>query len=84
MLSHVQLFCDPMDATCQGPLVMEFSRKEYWSVLPFPFPGDLPDSGIEPGYSLPLPSRKPNELLINVSYSSDHCSNGNMRCLILE
>ena len=54
VLSHVQLFCDPMDAACQGPLVMEFSRQEYWSVLLFPFPGDLPDSGIEPGDSLPL------------------------------
>ena len=28
---------------------MEFSRQEYWSGLPFPSPGDLPDSGIEPG-----------------------------------
>ena len=28
---------------------MEFSRQEYWSGLPFPSPGDLPDTGIEPG-----------------------------------
>jgi len=28
---------------------MEFSRKEYWSGLPFPSPGDFPDPGIEPG-----------------------------------
>ena len=28
---------------------MEFSRQEYWSVLPFPFPGDLPNPGFEPG-----------------------------------
>ena len=27
---------------------MEFSRQEYWSGLPFPFPGDLPDTGMEP------------------------------------
>ena len=27
---------------------MEFSRQEYWSGLPFPFPGELPDPGIEP------------------------------------
>ena len=33
---------------CQGPLSMEFSRQECWSGLPFPPPGDLPDSGIEP------------------------------------
>ena len=31
--------CDPMDCTRQDPLSMEFSRQEYWSGLPFPFPG---------------------------------------------
>ena len=31
------------------PLSMEFSRQEYWSGLPFPSPGDLPDPGVEPG-----------------------------------
>ena len=34
---------------CQAPLSMGFPRKEYWSGLPFPSPGDLPDPGIEPG-----------------------------------
>ena len=29
---------------------MGFSRQEYWSGLPFPSPGDLPDTGIEPGF----------------------------------
>ena len=32
----------------QAPLSMEFFKQEYWSVLPFPTPGDLPDPGIEP------------------------------------
>ena len=32
----------------KAPLSMEFSRQEYWSGLPFPFPGDLLDPGIEP------------------------------------
>ena len=32
----------------QAPLSLEFSRQEYWSGLPFPSPGDLPDPGIEP------------------------------------
>ena len=32
----------------QAPLSMEFSRQEYWSGLPFPSPGDLPNPGIEP------------------------------------
>ena len=31
------------------PLSMGFSRQEYWSVLPFPSPGDLPNPGIQPG-----------------------------------
>ena len=34
----------------QAPLSIEFSRQKYWSGLPFPSPGDLPDPGIEPGY----------------------------------
>ena len=34
-----------------SPLCMEFSRQEYWSGLPFPSPGDLPDPGIKPGSS---------------------------------
>ena len=32
----------------QAPLSMEFSRQEYWSGLPFPSPGDLPDPEVEP------------------------------------
>ena len=32
---------------CQAPLSMRFSRQEYWSGLPYPSPGDLPDPGIE-------------------------------------
>ena len=39
----------PWTVACQAPLSMRFSRQEYWSVLPFPSPGDLPDPGIEPG-----------------------------------
>ena len=35
--------------TRQVPLSIGFSRQEYWSGLPFPFPGDLPDPGIKPG-----------------------------------
>jgi len=34
---------------CQAPLSMGISRQEYWSGLPFPSPGDLPDLGIKPG-----------------------------------
>ena len=38
----------PWTATHQAPLSMEFSRQEYWSGLPIPIPGDLPDPGIKP------------------------------------
>ena len=38
----------PWTVACQAPLSMGFSRQEYWSGLPFPSPGDLPDPGIEP------------------------------------
>ena len=48
-LSHAQLFATPWTVAYQVSLSMGFSRQEYWSGLPFPFPGDLPDSGIEPG-----------------------------------
>ena len=39
----------PWTVACQALLSMGFSRQEYWSGLPFPSPGDLPDPGIEPG-----------------------------------
>ena len=38
----------PWTAAGQAPLSMGFSRQEYWSGLPFPTLGDLPDPGIEP------------------------------------
>ena len=47
-LSHVLLFVTPWTVARQAPLSMGFLRQEYWSGLPFPTPGDLPDSGIEP------------------------------------
>ena len=43
MLSHVQLSVTPWNVAHQAPLLMECSRQEYWSGLPFPRPGDLPD-----------------------------------------
>ena len=46
--SLVQLFATPWTVAHQSSLPMRFSRQEYWSVLPFPPPGDLPDPGFEP------------------------------------
>ena len=41
---------------------MEFSRQEYWSGLPFPSPGDLPDPGIKPGSPALQVDSLPSEL----------------------
>ena len=48
LLSRVQLFVTPWTVAYQSPQSMEFSRQEYWSGLPFPSLGDLPNPGIEP------------------------------------
>ena len=48
-LSRVRLFATPWSVAYQAPPSMGFSRQEYWSGLPFPSPGDLPNPGIEPG-----------------------------------
>ena len=48
LLSRVQLFATPWTVAYQAPQSMEFSRQEYWSGLPLPSPGDLPNPGIEP------------------------------------
>ena len=57
---------DPMDCSRQAPLSMGFPRQEYWSGLPFPSPGDLPNPGIKPmtlalagGFFTTGPSGKP-------------------------
>ena len=55
-------FVTPWTATCQAPLSMGFSGHEYWSGLPFPSPGDLPDPGIEPGSSVLQTYSLPTEL----------------------
>ena len=47
-LNRVRLFRTPWTVAYQAPPTMGFSRQESWSGLPFPSPGDLPDSGIEP------------------------------------
>ena len=47
-LSCVQLFVTPWTVAYQAPPSIGFSRQEYWSGLPFPSPGGLPNPGIEP------------------------------------
>ena len=63
--SHVRLFVVLWTVAYQAPPSMEFSRQEYWSGFPFPSPGVLPDSGIEPGSPAlqadALPSKPPGK-----------------------
>ena len=49
VLSHVRLFATPWALALQAPLSMGFPKQEYWSGLPFPSPGHLPNPGIELG-----------------------------------
>ena len=46
--AHARLFATPWTIARRAPLSMGFSRQEYWSMLPCPPPGDLPDPGTEP------------------------------------
>ena len=56
--------CDAMDCSLPGFSVHAFSRQEYWSGLPLPFPGDLPDPGIKLG----SPALKADDCLMKVRY----------------
>ena len=47
-LSHIQIFETLCTVAHQAPLSMGILRQEFWSELPFPFPGGLPDPGLEP------------------------------------
>ena len=73
-LSGVQLFVTPWTIVYWAPPFLGFSSQEYWSGLPFPSPGDLPNPGIEPRSPelqadalLPKPPGKPGDEL----YSKD-------------
>ena len=61
-LSRVWLFATQWTVAYQTPPSMEFSRQEYWSGLPFLFPGDLPGPGIEPGPPALQEDSLPSEL----------------------
>ena len=62
---------NPWSVAYQAPLSMGFPRQEYWSALPFPSPGELPDPGIKPvshslagGFFTTKPPRRPNGILL--------------------
>ena len=63
-----RVFVTSWMVTCQAPVSVGFPRQEYWSELPFPSPGDLPNPGIDPtslasplagGFFIPEPPGKP-------------------------
>ena len=78
-VSRIRLFATPWTVAGQAPLSMGFSRQEYWSGLPFPSPGDLPNPGTEPGLQhgrqmlYPL-SHRGILLLLLLKYSIFSCS----------
>ena len=69
----------PWTVARQAPLTMGFSRQEYWSGVPFPSPGDLPDPGIKPGspalqadsFPTELPG-KPSEKIKTLPFKQGH------------
>ena len=65
------LFVTPWTVTYQAPLSMGFSRQAYWSGLPFPFPGDPPNPGIEPRSSALQADSLPTELQGKQSLSGE-------------
>ena len=62
--SYVFRFATLQTAARQAPLSVGFSRQEYWSALPFPPPGDLPDPGIKPA-SCVAPASQADSLLLS-------------------
>ena len=76
LLSHVQLFAIPGTIALKAPLSTGFPRQEYWSGLPFPSPGYLPDPGIKPRslalQADALPSELPGKPQINLGSDQLH------------
>ena len=67
LLSHVRLFVTPWTVAYQVPQSMEFSRQEYWSGMPLPFPEHDPDLGIEPRSLTLQVDTSPSEPLLLLS-----------------
>ena len=69
---------DPTDCSCQASLSMGFSRQDYWSGLPCPPPGDLPEPGIEalsPAFQANYSPSKPLKWKVNWKWSCSVVSN---------
>ena len=69
VLSCTQLFATSWTVGPHAPLSVEFSRQEYWSGWTFLSPGDLPDTGMEPGSPALKADSLPSEPLGKPNYS---------------
>ena len=69
VLSHVRFSATPGTWSPPGSTVHWISRQEYWNELPFPFPGDLPDTRIEP-MSLISPARAGGFFTTNATWEA--------------
>ena len=77
--SHVSLFATLWTIASQAPLSLGFSRQDYWSGLPFPSPGDLPNPGIKPT-SLISPALAGGFFITRVIWTGSSKSLGKDRC----
>ena len=73
--SHVWLFTTLRTVAHQVPLSLGFSRHEYWSVFPFPLPGDFPTPGVEPAF-LTAPALAGRFFITSATWEAlyDHCN----------
>ena len=88
--SHSQFFVTPWTVAHQVPLSIGFSKQEYWSELPFPPPGDLPNPGTEPaslaspalagGFFTTVPPGKPHMLHLGKIEGGRRRGRQRMRC----
>ena len=79
---RVCLCATPWIVVCQAPLSMRFPRQEeYWSGLPFPTPGDLPDPGLNP--SLVSPALAGGFFTANAPWEAHILSTRHLICIIL-
>ena len=69
IFGYVQFFVTSWTTACQAPLSMEFSRQEYWSGLPFPPPGDLPNPGIIQGVKCNAANKGRKTEMVNINVS---------------
>ena len=85
-LSCLGLFATPWTVAYQAPQSMDFSRQEYWSGLPSPSPGDLPNAGIEPWSPAlqadTLPSEPPGKYCLSKKIFKSHLRTIVFYCLM--